>query len=365
MTGPLAEYRRRVASGALAADPAQAHAIEAFDRLYRELLAAETPARGWRKHMARFTRREATPVRGLYLWGSVGRGKTFMMDLFYGCLPFEDKLRQHFHRFMASVHERLKHLRDREEPLDALAEELAQETRVICFDEFAVTDIADAMILGNLFSALFARGVTLAATSNIEPDKLYRDGLQRQRFLSTIALLKRHTQVIHVDGPVDYRLRVLERADVYQTPSGARANERLTEYFDAIAPDEGERSGAIELFGRKIGYLRASDSVIWFHFREICDGPRSHDDYIELSRLYQTVLVSNVPQFDITQENPARRFIALVDEFYDRRVKLILSAAVPVADLYAGEKLVHDFARTRSRLEEMQSHDYLAAEHRP
>jgi cell division protein ZapE len=364
MTGPLAEYRRRAQAGALAADPAQERAIAALDRLYRELLAAEAPLRGWRKHVARLTGRETAPVRGLYLWGSVGRGKTLMMDLFYECLPFEDKLRQHFHRFMASVHERLKHFRNLEEPLDAVAAELSEETRIICFDEFAVTDIADAMILGNLFSALFARGVTLAATSNIEPDKLYRDGLQRQRFLPTIALLKRHTEVIHVDGPVDYRLRVLERADVYQTPNGARADERLAEYFDAIAPDAGDRDGAIELFGRKIRYVRAADGVIWFDFPEICDGPRSHDDYIELSRLYQTVLVSNVPRLDITLENQARRFIALVDEFYDRRVKLILSAAVPVLDLYAGEKLVHDFERTRSRLQEMQSRDYLAAEHR-
>jgi cell division protein ZapE len=364
MSGPLAAYRRRVEGGELAPDAAQARTMEALQRLHRDLLRAAPPARGWRRKIASLAGRESQPVRGIYLWGSVGRGKTFMMDLFYGCLPFDDKLRRHFHRFMADVHERLKGLRDREEPLDALADELAAETRIVCFDELAVTDIADAMILGNLFSALFARGVTLATTSNIEPDKLYRDGLQRQRFLPTIALLKRHTEVIHVDGLVDYRLRVLERADVFQTPSGERADERLAEYFDAIAPDEGDHGGALELFGRKIDYLRAADGVIWFDFAQICDGPRSPDDYIELSRLYQTVLISNVPRFDITLENQARRFIALVDEFYDRRVKLILSAAAPVEALYAGEKLRHDFERTRSRLEEMQSHDYLAAEHR-
>jgi cell division protein ZapE len=304
-------------------------------------------------------------VRGLYLWGGVGRGKTLLMDLFFGCLPFDDKLRRHFHRFMASVHAELKALRDREEPLDAVADKLAAQTRIVCFDELAVTDIADAMILGGLFRALFARGVTLAATSNIEPDKLYRDGLQRQRFLPTIALIKQHAEVLHVDGPIDYRLRVLERADVFQTPSGPAADERLAEYFAAIAPDEGDRGGALDLLGRKLAYLRSADGVIWFDFAAICDGPRSQDDYIELSRLYQTVLVANVPQLDITLENQARRFIALVDEFYDRRVKLILSAAVPIADLYRGERLRHDFQRTRSRLEEMQSHDYLAAEHRP
>jgi cell division protein ZapE len=287
------------------------------------------------------------------------------MDLFYGCLPFDDKLRQHFHRFMASVHERLKKLRDREEPLDVVAEQVAGETRIICFDEFAVNDIADAMILGRLFEALFARGVTLAATSNIEPSRLYRDGLQRQRFLPTIALLERHCEVLHVDGAVDYRLRVLERADVYQTPSGERADGRLAEYFDAIAPDEGDHGGSLELHNRKIRYLRAADGVIWFDFAQICDGPRGKDDYVELSRLYQTVLVSNVPRFDATLENQARRFVALVDEFYDRRVKLILSAAAPPAELYRGEKLRHDFPRTRSRLEEMQSREYLASEHRP
>jgi cell division protein ZapE len=304
-------------------------------------------------------------VRGLYLWGSVGRGKTFMMDLFYGALPFDDKLRRHFHRFMADVHERLKVHRDRENPLELIAAELAAETRIICFDELVVTDIADAMILGTLFAALFERGVTLAATSNIAPEHLYRDGLQRQRFLPTIALLREHTEVIHVDGAVDYRLRVLERADVYQTPSGAAADAHLREYFDAIAPDEGDHGGSLDLLGRRIDYRRAADGVIWFDFPQICDGPRSQDDYIELSRLYQTVLVSNVPRFDATLENQARRFIALVDEFYDRRVKLILSAAAPVLDLYHGEKLRHDILRAQSRLQEMQSHDYLASEHRP
>jgi cell division protein ZapE len=366
MTSPLAQYRRRVERGELAADPAQAEAIAALDRLHRDLVRAGPARRGWRRRLATLTGRTRTaPVRGLYLWGSVGRGKTFMMDLFFGALPFKDKTRQHFHRFMAAVHERLKGYREVENPLDLVADDIAAETRVICFDEFAVTDIADAMILGNLFAALFARGVTLAATSNIVPDQLYRDGLQRQRFLPTIALLHEHTEVLHVGGSVDYRLRALERADVYQAPNGTAADQRLAEFFDAIAPDEGDHGGALELFGRKVDYRRAADGVIWFDFSQICDGPRSQDDYIELSRLYQTVLVSNVPRFDATLENQARRFIALVDEFYDRRVKLILSAAAPVADLYAGEKLRHDILRTQSRLQEMQTHDYLATAHRP
>jgi cell division protein ZapE len=364
VTGPLALYRQRVARGELTPDRAQAHAIEALERLYRDLQRA-APRRGWRGKVAKLAGKRRKVVRGLYLWGAVGRGKTFMMDLFYNALPFPDKRRQHFHRFMATVHERLKQHPNVEHPLELVAEEIADETRIICFDEFTVTDIADAMLLGNLFAGLFARGVTLAATSNIAPEQLYNGGLQRQRFLPTIALLKQHTEVVHVDGGVDYRLRALERADVYQTPTGEGADQRLTEFFESIAPDEGDHGGTLELLGRPIPYRRAADGVIWFDFEAICDGPRSKDDYIEISRLYQTVLVSNVPRFDATLENQARRFIALVDEFYDRRVKLILSAAAPAAEIYRGERLKHDFLRTQSRLHEMQSHDYLAEAHRP
>ena len=363
MKGPLALYRQRVQRGELAADAAQARAIEALERLYRDLLRT-APRRGWRAWGAKIAGKGPPAVRGLYLWGSVGRGKTLLMDLFYNALPFEDKRRQHFHRFMATVHGGLKAHRNVEEPLEVVAEEIAQSTRIICFDELVVTDIADAMLLGNLFAGLFARGVTLAATSNIAPDQLYSGGLQRQRFLPTIALLKEHCEVMQVDGGTDYRLRALERADVYQTPTGPVADERLAQFFESIAPDEGDHGGTLELFGRPIAYRRAADGVIWFEFESICDGPRSQDDYIELSRLYQTVLVSNVPRFDATLENQARRFIALVDEFYDRRVKLIVSAAVPAAELYRGERLKHDFLRTQSRLTEMQSHGYLSLAHR-
>jgi cell division protein ZapE len=366
MTSLLAQYRRRVERGELAADADQAKTIAALDRLHRDLVRTGPARPGWRRRLAALLgRTRGPPVRGLYLWGSVGRGKTFMMDLFFGALPFKDKTRQHFHRFMAGVHERLKGYRDVENPLELVADDIAVETRIICFDEFAVTDIADAMILGGLFSALFARGVTLAATSNVAPEQLYRDGLQRQRFLPTIALLREHTEVLHVGGSIDYRLRALERADTYQTPNGPAADRRLADFFDAIAPDEGDHGGALELNARKIAYRRAADGVIWFDFAQICDGPRSQDDYIELSRLYQTVLVSNVPRFDFTLENQARRFVALVDEFYDRRVKLILSAAAPVTELYAGEKLRQEFVRAQSRLQEMHTHDYLATAHRP
>jgi cell division protein ZapE len=364
VTGPLELYRQRVARGELHSDAAQARAVEALERLYRDLLQA-TPHRGWRAWGAKLTGNRRSAVRGLYLWGSVGRGKTLLMDLFFNALPFRDKRRQHFHRFMAMVHERLKAHRNVENPLELVAEEISARVRIICFDEFAVTDIADAMLLGNLFAGLFTRGVTLAATSNIVPDRLYAGGLQRQRFLPTIELLKEHCEVLHVDGGIDYRLRALERADVYQTPAGTDADGRLAEFFESVAPDEGDDGGSLELNDRRIAYRRAADGVIWFDFHAICDGPRSQDDYIELSRLYQTVLVSDVPRFDATLENQARRFIALVDEFYDRRVKLILSAAAPATELYRGERLKHDFRRTESRLTEMQSHDYLKQPHRP
>jgi cell division protein ZapE len=370
---PRKAYEARVARGELEVDAAQAEAARALDRLYADLLATPRPAQGWRRRVGRFVTGSApVPARGIYLWGSVGRGKTLLMDLFYSCLPFDDKARHHFHRFMASVHANLKTVQNRENPLDLVAERFAAQSRIICFDEFVVHDIADAMILGNLFKALFARGVTLAATSNIRPQDLYRDGLQRQQFLPAIKLIEAHTEVIHVDGQRDYRLRVLERADVYQFPSSDAAEQHLREYFDAIAPDEPQENGMLDVLGRAIRYRKHADGVLWCDFHELCDGPRSQDDYIELSKCYQTVLVSNVPQFDAALENQARRFIALVDELYDRRVKLILSAAVALDQLWASDRsggatakrLRHDFARTQSRLQEMQSYDYLASAHR-
>jgi cell division protein ZapE len=364
MTTPLAEYRRRLAAGLLETDRAQQTAIAALERLHADLVAARPPARGWKRRLLGIGS-GPRPVRGVYLWGGVGRGKTLLMDLFYNCLPFDDKLRQHFHRFMASVHDGLRAQSNRADPLEFVADGIAERTRVICFDEFAVTDIADAMILGTLFKALFARGVTLATTSNIAPPNLYLGGLQRQRFLPTIDLLAEHTEVLHVDGHQDYRLRVLERADVFQFPADSAADRHLEEYFEAIAPDTGTVAGELLVLGRPIPFRRSTDGVVWFDFADVCDGPRSQDDYIELSRLFQTVLISAVPQFDATLENQARRFIALVDEFYDRRVKLILSAAVPLTELYRGNRLSDDFQRTESRLQEMQSYDYFSAAHRP
>jgi cell division protein ZapE len=236
---------------------------------------------------------------------------------------------------------------------------------VICFDEFFVTDIADAMILGTLLDALFRRGVTLVATSNIPPEDLYRGGLQRARFLPTIDLVKAHTEALQVDGGTDYRLRALEKAEIYHSPLDDDADTNLERWFTDIAPDEGSTGQAIEINGRDIRTRRRADGIAWFDFAELCDGPRSQDDYIELARAFQAVIVSAVPVLDETRESQARRLIALVDEFYDRKVKLIVSAAAPVDTLYRGSRLVREFERTRSRLLEMQSKAYLAAPHVP
>ncbi len=365
MTSPVEAYQRLIARGEITHDEYQRRAAGALQHLQVALIAAGPVRRGLAARLGRWIGRGRAPVKGIYLCGPVGRGKTFLMDLFFESLPFADKRRQHFHRFMRSTHEDLQRFRRHADPLEHVADLIASETRVICFDELAVTDIADAMILGNLFAALFARDVTLVATSNVPPGELYKDGLQRQRFLPAIRLIEAHTDIVRLDGPMDFRLRVLERADVYQSPLGEAADAKLAEFFAAIAPNEGATGTTIDVLGRDIQTRRDADGVVWFEFADICDGPRSQHDYIELSRCYHTVLISNVPQFTKLTENQARRFIALVDEFYDRRVKLILSSAVPVADLYLGKRLRFEFQRTRSRLEEMQSHDYLAAAHVP
>lgn len=364
MNSPLTVYERRVACGDIEPDDEQRRAAEALDRLAAVLARGARPPRPWRRRLNRIVGRRNEPPRGVYLWGDVGRGKTYLMDLFYSSLPFRDKSRLHFHRFMASIHGRLRDLSNRSDPLDCIAEQLARESRIICFDELAVTDIADAMILGNLFTALFSRGVALAATSNVAPADLYLDGLQRGQFLPAIALLEEHTELVHVDSGEDYRLRLLERADVYQCPPGRAADAQLEAYLQSMAPDAEPGRGTIQILGRDIAYRHCADGVIWFDFDALCDGPRSQDDYIELSRCYHTVLLSGVPRFDRTLENQARRFVALVDEFYDRRVKLILSAEAPLEDLYRGKTVAMEFQRTHSRLEEMRTHDYLAAAHK-
>ncbi len=306
---------------------------------------------------------QRTRVRGLYLWGGVGRGKTFLMDLFFENLPIEAKKRIHFHRMMREVHESRSALGNVSDPLDKVAADIARRTRVLCFDEFFVSDIGDAMILGRLLDGLFSRGVTLVATSNSKPEDLYRDGLQRQRFLPAIDSLNRHTEVVHLDGGVDYRLRLLQKAGTYLYPDDDNAIKRLTFLFDESASSEIRRDPRLDINGREIPAHKCAKGIAWFGFEQICDGPRSQADYIEIARWYPTVIISGVPILDATLENQARRFIALVDEFYDRRVKLILSAEAEVDSLYRGDRLSFEFDRTVSRLIEMQSTEYLALPH--
>jgi cell division protein ZapE len=364
---PLQRYQADLAKPGFVRDAAQQMAVEHLQRLYDELVAAElaAPSGVVKRLLSRFGRERSEPIRGLYFWGGVGRGKTYLMDLFYESLPFPRKLRSHFHRFMQRVHRELRELAGEKNPLDLVARKIADEARVICFDEFFVTDITDAMILGTLFERLFGHGVTLVATSNIVPENLYKDGLQRARFLPAIALLQRHTQVLNVDGGTDYRLRTLEQAELYHSPLDAAADESLRRSFEALAPEPGLVDQQIEIEGRMLRARRVAEDVIWFDFAELCDGPRSQNDYIELAREYHTVLVGNMPQLGADKDDQARRFINLVDEFYDRNVKLVLAAAVPLERLYAGGRLSFEFERTRSRLLEMQSHDYLARPHRP
>ncbi len=359
---PFARYQRDLAEGGFQPDAAQAAAVEQLQRLYDELVIT---GRGrWSLSSGSLFRRPRA-VEGLYIWGGVGRGKTWLMDNFCESLPFDDKLRLHFHRFMRRVHTELRQLQGQKNPLETVAARLRRETRVLCFDEFFVTDITDAMLLGGLMQALFARGVTLVATSNIEPDGLYRDGLQRQRFLPAIELIKRHTRVLHLDSPCDYRLRALERAELYIAPAGAGAEPALRQAFHSLVPAAGEIRAevALEVEGRPIRARHVGEDVAWFDFAELCLGPRSQNDYIELAREFHTLIVSDVPALGPHNDDGARRFISLVDELYDRRVKLILSADRPLESLYTGQRLEFEFQRTLSRLLEMQSRDYLARPH--
>ncbi|RUO62654.1 cell division protein ZapE [Pseudidiomarina insulisalsae] len=365
---PLSKYEADLASGGFTPDAAQRRAVEELQRLYDELLAHRTDANaGWLSRLKkRFGKEPATP-QGIYFWGGVGRGKTYLVDTFYDTLPFDEKLRVHFHRFMHRVHKELKELKGKSDPLPIIADKLASEARVICFDEFFVQDITDAMILGTLMQELFSRGVVLVATSNIEPDDLYKNGLQRQRFLPAIELIKTHCTIINVDNGIDYRLRTLTKAEIYHSPLDAEADQNLKRYFTQLAPDHCSRNtdGTIRINGRDIPVRLECDDVALFEFEAICGGPRSQNDYIELAQLYHAVLISNVPQLGSHNEDAARRFLALVDEFYERRVKLILSAAVPLEQIYSEGKLKFEYQRCISRLQEMQSHDYLAQEHKP
>ena len=357
---PRQRYAAELARHGYERDPAQEKAVAALDQLQARLLAAPHPSL-WRRLLGQ----PAPAVKGLYLWGGVGRGKTWLMDCFYDTLPFKDKVRLHFHRFMHEVHATLKQLPGERDPLAKVSERFRARGRVICFDEFFVSDITDAMLLGRLFEHLFARGVTLVATSNAPPDELYRSGLQRERFLPAIRLLKQHTQVLNVDGGTDYRLRHMRGTELFYVPAGTEAEAHLAAVFERLAGHRAAETGPLMVNDRPIETRRHVDGVAWFGFQAICEGPRSQEDYIEIARSFHSVLLSDIPELTRDTEDAARRFIALVDEFYDRRVKLAASAALPLASLYQGKRHSFEFQRAQSRLTEMQTQEYLSQPHLP
>jgi cell division protein ZapE len=347
-----------VAAQRLLSDAAQLAAAARLDALREALWAARPPGR-----MAWLARRGAKPPRGVYLWGGVGRGKTMLMDLFFSSLEDQESAppaeRSHFYRFMQGVHRELK-LIDEPEPLERVAERLAARIRVLCLDEFLVADIADAMILARLFEGLFRHGVVLVATSNLPPSELYRDGLQRQRFLPAIELLGKHLDVVRLDGGLDYRLRELEQAPTYLNCTLPGTAAALRRRFDEFTGGVATGPTTLTIEGRAMRALDTGPGTVWFGFAELCGGPRSQNDYIEIARTHQTVFIADIPILGADDDNAARRFIMLLDELYDRGVSIVVSAAAAPAALYRGERLRFDFERTASRLIEMQSRDYLA-----
>ncbi|WP_105173203.1 cell division protein ZapE [Pseudoalteromonas sp. T1lg24] len=360
---PWQKYQQDLTRDDFHHDAAQENAVRHLQRLYDDLTAQPPAKKGFFASL--FSKQEVKPIKGLYFWGGVGRGKTYLVDTFFDSLPFERKMRVHFHRFMHRVHDELKQLTDVKDPLEKVADKFKSEADIICFDEFFVQDITDAMLLGGLMQELFKRGIVLVATSNIVPDELYRNGLQRARFLPAIDLVNANTEVVNVDSGIDYRLRTLEQAEIYHSPLDAQADKNLFEYFDKLSPEAGCLDKVIEIEGRNLTTRKEADSIVMFEFKELCETARSQVDYMELSRIYHTVLLSNVKYMgsEHANDDAARRFIALVDEFYERNVTLIISAIAPLEELYTGGILDFEFKRCISRLQEMQSLEYLGREH--
>lgn len=358
-SGMLDAYFGLLQQMGYAADAAQKSAAETLQRLYVDLLSFKVQRGSTFKRLLA----PPKPPRGVYFWGGVGRGKSFLMDCFYNAVPYRRKRRIHFHAFMQQIHKELDHFKGEADPMLKVAERIARDVRLLCFDEFHVSDIADAMILGRLLDGLFAQGVIMVMTSNYPPDRLYPNGLQRENFLPTIALLKGRMDVIEVDAGVDYRLRALEQVEIFHHPADAAAEAKMLDYFRMVAGDEGKKGGKIDILGREIETLRRSNGVIWFDFKILCGGPRSQNDYLEIARSYHTVLLSHIPRMTVHQASEARRFTWLVDVFYDHKVKLIATADCPAEALYTEGTQASEFFRTVSRLTEMHSREYLALPH--
>lgn len=357
----IACLERQADARGLTLDVSQLAVAAGLQRLQDDLLRASPfPDTGLLRHLIRPRR-----VRGLYLWGAVGRGKSFMMDAFFACVPVERKRRVHFHHFMREIHTRLAAFKGKADPLSRVAREISRHVRLLCLDEFHIADITDAMLMRGLLQGLLDHGVAMVVTSNAEPDALYRNGLQRGQFLPTIALIRERMEVVHLDGGADYRLRMLEQTGVYHVPLGDKGSQPLEGIFRGQAADGWDEGVSLLIEGRSILARRRAQGVAWFDFSELCASPRGKADYIELARLFHTILLSGVPRFDPQLLAQARRFLWLVDEFYDRRVKLILAAAEPLDRLGDPGLFGGEFERALSRLAEMQSHAYLAQPHQP
>lgn len=355
---PSQRYAQGVAEGLWSNDPAQLLALVSLDRIYDELS----------RPLARpsllgrlFSRDDAIAgVRGLYLYGSVGRGKTFLVDMLYDVVENVPKKRTHFHRFMRDIHARLRAHQGESDPLVPIAKEIAKASRLLVLDEFFVNDIGDAMLLGRLLDVLFASGVTLVTTSNIEPDGLYKDGLQRDGFLPAIRALKEHCDVVFLDSPLDYRMRALTQSPVYRAPLDAESDAWLASRFAELTGGKVSVRNNLMINDRKIPVRAAVDGVAWFDFAALCEGPRSPSDYIEIAVEFPTVLVGDVPLFDGSNDDAGRRFIYFIDEMYDRGINVVMTAAADPLSLCSSSKLAMPFERTASRLTEMQSLEYLA-----
>lgn len=363
MQTPLSCYAADLEKPNFTEDDAQRLAVENLQRLFDELIVEQPEESLLAKIFSKSNKK--TPIKGLYFWGGVGRGKTYLMDTFYHCLPFKEKKRAHFHVFMQQVHQLLKQYRDQRDPLKLVAKELIQDSRILCFDEFVVTDVADAVILSKLMRYLFDAGVSLVATSNVEPKSLYKNGLQRSLFLPAIDLIYQHTEVLNIDGGTDYRLLFLNKADIYFTPLNDAATVGLRHNFTSLAPEAGKPNHIIEVLGRPLQTVHWADGIVWFEFSELCETARSQNDYIEIARCFHSLVLANVPVLTKFHEDAARRLINLVDILYEHNVKLIVSAETTIGELYQGSKqqVQFEFERTASRLHEMQSKQYLSLAH--
>ena len=362
---PLQVYLAAIDSGELDADDKQLQVMQLLQSVADELLAHPPKPVTGKGFFSRFFKSEEKPVKvqGLYLWGGVGRGKTLLTDMFFRHVPIEAKRRIHFHRFMRDIHHELRELGEIENPLDVIADRWIGDCRLLVLDEMHVNDITDAMLIGGLLTSLFDRGLTMITTSNVHPDNLYKDGLQRSRFLPAIEQIKQHTKVHDMAGETDYRLRVLENADIYHDSDNTGSRALMQENFTELTRNESVSDTPLKVNGRDIPVVSKAETAVWFNFDALCNTPRSTHDYIEIATLFSTVFISDIEILDENRNDEARRLVNLIDELYDRSVNVVISAEAVPESLYTGTRLSFEFVRAASRLREMQTRDYIASSH--